>query len=232
MTDNNKNVPRHVAVIMDGNGRWAKARHLPRLMGHQAGTKSLERFIDYAKDLGVKYVSVYAFSTENWRRNSSEVDGLMGLFKYYLKGKLAKLHKRGARVLISGKLDDFPEDMLKIFSEAMDTTKDNDEITVVICANYGGRQELIDAVEKIRSRGVEGPITEEMIRSELYCPDVPDPDLLIRTGGELRVSNFLLWQSAYTEFYFTDVFWPDFDEAELDKAIASFAERERRYGTA
>jgi undecaprenyl diphosphate synthase len=217
---------------MDGNGRWAKKRHLPRVIGHQAGMKALERTIDNAKDLGIRYLSVYAFSTENWKRSHSEVQGLMGLFRYYLKGKIEKMHRKGARIRFVGKMDVFPKDILEIVAFAEDRTRGNKDIDIIVCANYGGRQEILDAVRKIAESGYDGPFTEETLRSYLYAPDVPDPDLLIRTGGELRISNFWLWQSAYTEYYFSDLYWPDFDKDELERALASYAERERRYGTA
>jgi undecaprenyl diphosphate synthase len=225
-------LPRHVGIVMDGNGRWAKKRHLPRVIGHQAGMKALERVIDAAKGIGIRYLSVYAFSTENWQRSSGEVQGLMGLFRYYLKGKMEQMHRRNARVRFAGRMDAFPDDILKIVSEAERKTKDNDGIDVIFCTNYGGRQEILDAVSKLLASGVNGPVTEELLRGALYVPDVPDPDLLIRTGGELRMSNFWLWEGAYSEYYFSDVFWPDFGRAELEKALSSYAGRERRYGTA
>lgn len=235
MTEDNKgskNFPRHVAIVMDGNGRWARKRHLPRVIGHQAGMKALERTIDDAKELGIRYLSVYAFSTENWKRAHSEVEGLMGLFRYYLKGKIEKMHKRGARIRFVGRMDVFPDDIRATVEMAEEMTRDNKDIDVVVCANYGGRQEILDAAQKLIQNSHSGELTEEAFRQYLYAPDVPDPDLLIRTGGELRISNFWLWESAYTEYYFSDLYWPDFDRAELERAIESFAERERRYGTA
>jgi undecaprenyl diphosphate synthase len=224
--------PGHVGIVMDGNGRWAKKRRLPRVIGHQAGMKALERVIDAAKEIGIRCLSVYAFSTENWRRPSSEVQGLMGLFRYYLKGKMEQMHRRNARVRFAGRMDAFPEDILKITAEAERKTRGNDGIDVIFCTNYGGRQEILDAVSKLISSGHEGPVTEELLRSFMYVPDVPDPDLLIRTGGELRMSNFWLWEGAYSEYYFTDVLWPDFERSELERALVSYAGRERRYGTA
>jgi undecaprenyl diphosphate synthase len=217
---------------MDGNGRWAKKRRLPRVIGHQAGMKALERVIDSAKELGIRYLSVYAFSTENWKRSTGEVQGLMGLFRYYLKGKLERMHKRGARVRFAGRMDVFPKDILEIVASAEAKTKDNDGIDVIFCANYGGRQEILDAVAGLIGSGHQGPVTEELLRRYMYLPDVPDPDLLIRTGGEFRMSNFWLWEGAYSEYYFSDVYWPDFDRSELEKALESYAGRERRYGSA
>jgi undecaprenyl diphosphate synthase len=217
---------------MDGNGRWAKKRHLPRVIGHQAGMKALERVIDSAKDIGIRCLSLYAFSTENWKRSASEVQGLMGLFRYYLKGKMERMHRRNARVRFAGRMDAFPNDIVDVAAEAEGKTKDNDGIDVIFCTNYGGRQEILDAVSSLIKSGHEGPVTEELLRSRMYLPDVPDPDLLIRTGGELRMSNFWLWEGAYSEYYFSDVYWPDFDRSELERALASYAGRERRYGSA
>lgn len=225
-------LPGHVGIVMDGNGRWAKKRHLPRIIGHQAGMKALERVIDSAKDIGIRYLSVYAFSTENWKRSAGEVQGLMGLFRYYLKGKMEQMHRRNARVRFAGRMDAFPEDILGVVAAAEEKTRDNSGIDVIFCTNYGGRQEILDAVSSLIESGHEGPVTEELLRSRMYLPDVPDPDLLIRTGGELRMSNFWLWEGAYSEYYFSDVYWPDFDRSELERALASYAGRERRYGAA
>jgi undecaprenyl diphosphate synthase len=230
--DGQKKLPGHVGIVMDGNGRWAKKRFLPRVIGHQAGMKALERIIDSAKEIGIRYLSVYAFSTENWKRPKSEVQGLMGLFRYYLKGKMDQMHKRNARVRFAGRMDVFPADILEIVASAEEKTRGNDGIDVIFCTNYGGRQEILDAVSRLIESGHEGPVTEELLRSRMYLPDVPDPDLLIRTGGELRMSNFWLWEGAYSEYYFSDVYWPDFDRSELERALASYAGRERRYGAA
>lgn len=230
--ESEKKIPRHVAVIMDGNGRWASARFMPRVAGHQAGMKSLERMIDHAKDVGIRYLSVYAFSTENWKRRYSEVQGLMGLFRYYLKGKIKKMHAKGARLRFVGKIDAFPDDIRAIIDDAERRTRENEDIDVIICINYGGRQEILDAVRRLLDEAPKEEITEEVFRAYLYDGDIPDPDLIIRTAGEMRLSNFWLWQSSYSEYYFTDVYWPDFDEAEFDKAISSYAGRERRYGSA
>lgn len=232
MTVTEGNLPRHVAIVMDGNGRWARKRLLPRVVGHQAGMKALERVIDDAKEIGIRYLSVYAFSTENWKRARSEVEGLMGLFRYYLKGKIEKMHRRGAKIRFVGRMDVFPEDIRAIVDMAEEKTRDNTDIDVVVCANYGGRQEILDAAQRLIAASHDGPVTEEVFRKYLYAPDIPDPDLLIRTGGELRISNFWLWESAYTEYYFSDLYWPDFDRAELERALESFAGRERRYGAA
>ena len=220
----------HIGIVMDGNGRWAKARGLPRLMGHQAGVKAVERIVRAAKDLGVKYLSLYAFSTENWRRPKTEVIGLMSLFRYYMKLKVAEVNKEGARMRFAGQLAALPDAVLEALKEAEEKTKANTLMQVIVCLNYGGRQEILDAVDKMLSAGVKPPVTEEVMRQYLYLPDVPDPDLLIRTSGELRMSNFWLWQGSYSEYYFTDKYWPDFDKADLEKAIADYYGRDRRYG--
>ncbi|MDR3280890.1 MAG: di-trans,poly-cis-decaprenylcistransferase [Synergistaceae bacterium] len=227
-----KKIPLHVGIIMDGNGRWAKRRGLPRVMGHKAGMEALEEAIDNAHSLGVRYLSLYAFSTENWKRLPSEVAGLMGLFRLYLKNKIEKLHSRGARIRFVGKLEAFAPDIRNGVRFAEEYTRGNTEIDIIICVNYGGRQEIVDAVNCLLAAPPDGPVTEESLRSKMYAPDIPDPDLLIRTGGELRMSNFWLWEGAYSEYYFTDVYWPDFDRTELERALESYSGRERRYGTA
>jgi len=228
----NINLPVHVGIVMDGNGRWAKKRRLPRVIGHQSGVKAIERTVDAAKEIGLRYLSLYAFSTENWNRPLSEVQGLMGLFRYYLKGKIDLMHRREARVRFAGRLDGLPEDIQEIMRGAEEQTKGNAAIDVIFCVNYGGRQEILDASEKLLRARPDGPITEELFKEYTYLPEVPYPDLLIRTGGELRMSNFWLWGGAYSEYYFTDVYWPDFDRQELERALESYAGRERRYGSA
>ncbi len=225
-------LPAHVGIVMDGNGRWAKKRHLPRVIGHQSGVKAIERIVDAAKEIGIRYLSLYAFSTENWNRAQSEVHGLMGLFRYYLKGKIDQMDRRGARVRFAGRLSALPEDIQGIIRDAEGKTEGNEAIDVIFCVNYGGRQEILDAVERIARECPEEPMTEELFKQYTYLPEVPYPDLLIRTGGELRMSNFWLWGGAYSEYYFTDVYWPDFDRHELEKALESYAGRERRYGFA
>ena len=232
-TDNGiKNIPRHVGIIMDGNGRWAAKRGMPRVMGHEAGMRTLENIVDCANDFGIRYLSLYAFSTENWKRMPYEIDGLMKLFRFYLKSKVERIHSRGGRIRFVGGMEVFPPDILAGVREAEEYTKNNAEIDVIILANYGGRQEIVDAVNKILSERHNAPITEEILNQKMYAPDIPDPDLLIRTGGELRMSNFWLWEGTYSEYYFTDVYWPDFDSEELKKALISYSGRERRYGTA
>lgn len=225
-----ENIPRHLAIILDGNGRWAKRRNLPRLMGHRAGLRNLEKMVRVVKDKGVRYFSVYAFSTENWNRPIMEVTGLMRLFSYTLRRKVEEIKSMRTRIRFCGRKDRIPEELLKQMQWAEDYTKDEKELDFILCINYGGRAEILDAVNSIIASKPESPITEEDLRQHFYLPDVPDPDLIVRTSGELRLSNFWLWESAYSEYYFTDIHWPDFKEEELDKALASYAGRERRYG--
>ena len=225
-----KKIPTHLAIILDGNGRWAKKRNLPRLMGHRAGLRRLEDMAKIVKRHGVRYFSVYAFSTENWNRPIMEVKGLMSLFRYYVRKKVEELKAEGMKVRFCGRKDKIPEDLLNQMNWAEDYTKDQKLMDFILCINYGGRAEIIDAVNKLIASNPKSPVTEEDLRSYFYLPDVPDPDLIIRTSGELRLSNFWLWESAYSEYYFTDTFWPDFDENELEKALEDYAGRERRYG--
>ncbi len=233
MSDNiniNKKIPRHLAIILDGNGRWAKKRNLPRLMGHRAGLRKLEEMVRLVKREGIRYFSVYAFSTENWNRPSMEVQGLMSLFRYYIRRKVDEIKSEGARIRFCGRNDKLPEDLLKQMRWAEDYTKDQEILDFILCINYGGRAEILDAINKLRAENFTGEVTEQDLRKYFYLPDVPDPDLIIRTSGELRLSNFWLWECAYSEFYFTDIHWPDFDENELRKALENYAGRDRRYG--
>ena len=223
-------VPRHLAIILDGNGRWAKRRGLPRLMGHRAGLRKLEEMVHLVKREGIRYFSVYAFSTENWNRPKMEVDGLMSLFRYYIRRKVEAIKAEGARIRFCGRKDKLPPDLLEQMRWAEERTKDETILDFILCINYGGRAEIMDAVNALVQEKREGPVTEEDLRQHFYLPDVPDPDLIVRTSGELRLSNFWLWESAYSEFYFTDIHWPDFDEAALKAALADYAGRERRYG--
>lgn len=228
--DTGARVPRHLAVILDGNGRWAKNRNLPRLMGHRAGLRKLEDMVRLVKREGIRYFSVYAFSTENWNRPIMEVTGLMRLFGYYLRRKVEEVKAEGARIRFCGRKDRIPDELLRQMAWAEDYTKDQNVLDFILCINYGGRAEIIDAVNSLINSGVNAPVTEDDLRRHFYLPDVPDPDLIIRTSGELRLSNFWLWESAYSEYYFTNIHWPDFGYDELRKALDSFAGRERRYG--
>ncbi|MCR4817968.1 MAG: di-trans,poly-cis-decaprenylcistransferase [Fretibacterium sp.] len=227
--DNGK-IPRHLAIILDGNGRWARRRGLPRLMGHRAGLRKLEEMVHLVKREGIRYFSVYAFSTENWNRPKMEVDGLMSLFRFYIRRKVEAIKAEGARIRFCGRNDKLPPDLLEQMRWAEERTKDETVLDFILCINYGGRAEIMDAINAMMKEGHEGPVTEEDLRRHFYLPDVPDPDLIVRTSGELRLSNFWLWESAYSEFYFTDIHWPDFDETALKAALENYAERERRYG--
>ena len=222
----------HIGIIMDGNRRWARSRGLPAILGHREGIKAVERTLIAAKELGIPCVSLYAFSTENWKRPKSEVLGLMGLLKYYLKLKLKELNQENARIRFAGNISALSEDIQEILLDAEQKTRNNDSMQLVVCLNYGGRQEILDAVNKMIGDRVSLPVTEDVFRQYLYLPDLPDPDLIIRTSGEFRLSNFWLWQGSYSEYYFTDKYWPDFGKPDLEMAIADYYRRERRYGKA
>ncbi|OFL80014.1 polyprenyl diphosphate synthase [Fusobacterium varium] len=213
---------------MDGNGRWAEKRGLPRTFGHKEGADALRKIITYAGKIGVKYLTVYAFSTENWKRSKDEIDALMFLFKTYLKNEEKNIMKNNVRFLVSGRKNGVSSSLLEAIKKLEDKSRDNTGLTLNIAFNYGGRAEIIDAVNSILKSGADN-INEEDFSKYLYN-DIPDPELLIRTSGEFRISNFLLWQIAYSEIYITKALWPDFDEKELDKAIQSYNERDRRFG--
>ena len=221
-------VPDHIAIIMDGNGRWAKKRGLPRTFGHREGAASLRKVITHAAKLGVKYLTVYAFSTENWKRSKEEVSALMFLFKSYIKNEEKNIMENNIRFMVSGRTDNVSPALLKAIRALEEKSKNNTGLTFNIAFNYGGRAEIVDAVNRIIKSGVES-VDEESFSKYLYH-DIPDPELLIRTSGELRISNFLLWQIAYSEIYITDTLWPDFGEKELEKAIEEFNKRDRRFG--
>ncbi|MCI6429658.1 MAG: isoprenyl transferase [Oliverpabstia sp.] len=227
-------VPNHIAIILDGNGRWAKSKGMPRNYGHVKGCENLEYICEVAKELGVKYLTVYAFSTENWKRSREEVEGLMNLFRNYLKKCIKISKKNNMRVRVIGDPSAFDEDIQNRIRELEEFSKDFDELHFQIALNYGSRDEITRAVNRMledqRQGVLTGPVTESMISDYLDTAGIPDPDLMIRTSGELRLSNYLLWQLAYTEFYFTDVPWPDFKKDELVKAIEKYNERDRRYG--
>jgi undecaprenyl diphosphate synthase len=226
-----KNMPRHVAIIMDGNGRWAKARWLPRAAGHRAGVAVLTPLLETAGELGVEAVTLYAFSTENWERPEAEVDSLMTLFLEVAKDKIPELNERGVRLRFLGRRERLPKDVRAAIEEAEELTGNNDKLQVYVALNYGGRAEIVDAARRMMESGVEPEqVDEATFASYLYAPEAPEVDLVIRTSGELRVSNFLLWQIAYAEFYVTDTLWPDFTPEEFHRAVASFAGRSRRRG--
>lgn len=221
-------VPNHIAIIMDGNGRWAKEKGMPRTYGHKAGADTLRKILTSCGELGVKYLTVYAFSTENWKRAKEEVDTLMFLFKTYLKNEKKLLMKNNVKFIVSGRKEGVSKDLLTEISKLEEATKENTGITLNIAFNYGGRAELVDAIKQIIKNN-ETEITEETVEKYLYN-QLPSPELLIRTSGEIRISNFLLWQIAYSEIYVTDTYWPDFNKDELIKAIESYQKRDRRFG--
>ena len=229
------NVPNHIAIILDGNGRWAKAKGMPRSYGHMKGCANLETVCDYMKELGVKYVTVYAFSTENWKRSKEEVDGLMKLFRSYLKKCIKLADKNKMRVRVIGEISAFDQDIQDKIKTLEEFSKDYDELYFQLALNYGSRDEITRGMRKLAQDAADGrlnpqEITEDTISGYLDTAGVPDPDLLIRTSGEQRLSNFLMWQLAYTEFYFTDVAWPDFHKEDLIRAIEKYNGRDRRYG--
>ncbi len=216
---------------MDGNGRWARQRGLPRLAGHRAGTENLRRVIRRFADYGVKFLTLYAFSTENWMRPKKEVEGLLRLLRQVIRRELNHLHENGIRLLHIGRLEGLPPALQRQVKEAMELTRFNQRMTLIIAFNYGGRAEIVDAVRRLLAAGIPPEeVDERLISSFLYTNDLPDPDLIIRTGGEMRLSNFLLWQGAYAEFYSTSVYWPDFDENDIDQALLAYANRKRRFG--
>ena len=223
---------RHIAIIMDGNGRWATKRHLPRVAGHTAGVGALRRIVQCASDEHiVDMLSIYAFSTENWRRPRIEVEGLMRLFWETIRSDVQRLHRDNVRLRHLGRLYDLPPDVQKAIHESAELTKNNTGMSVNVCFNYGGRAELVDAVRQMIADGCNpDAIDEELISSYLYTRDMPDPDLVIRTAGEMRISNFLLWQSAYSEYFVTPTLWPDFGRDDLLAAIESYRQRQRRFG--
>jgi undecaprenyl diphosphate synthase len=228
-------VPQHIAVIMDGNGRWANARHLPRIVGHERGVAALRQVVEACIRRGVRYLSVFAFSSENWRRPEEEVSFLMGLFIKALEREVRELKDNGVRLRVIGDLSAFTAKLRAAITRAEAATEMNDRFHLTVAANYGGRWDILQATRKMLDQHPQlaqpdTPISEEYLAPHLAMNYAPEPDLFIRTGGEERISNFLLWQLAYTEFYFTDCYWPEFDEAQLDLAIESYQKRERRFG--
>ena len=228
-------MPRHVAIIMDGNGRWASARGLPRGEGHRRGVEALRKTVRAAGEMGISYLTIFSFSAENWSRPPSEIRDLMGLLRRFIRNDLAELHQSRVKVRVIGERDDLDPDIRRLLEEAEELTKDNDRLTLVVAFNYGARQEIARAVARISVKIKAGEIdpsamTAELIGQNLDAPDLPDPDLIIRTSGEQRLSNFLLWQAAYSELVFVPTCWPDFDRAALESAIAEYHRRERRFG--
>ncbi len=233
---NKPSIPAHIAIIMDGNGRWATQQNLPRVAGHKKGADSVRAIIEACVEIGVPYLTLYAFSAENWRRPAQEVESLMELLSFYLKKEIKTLHKNGVRLNFIGERTKLPADTVQKLLAAEELTKNNNALILTIAISYGSRQEIIHAATRLAqelSKGnlVLAEINEQSLSKFLYTIDIPDPDLLIRTGGEKRLSNFLLWQSAYTELFFTDTLWPDFNKNNLEQAIIEFSKRERRYGT-
>ena len=224
-------VPRHIAIVMDGNRRWARGHHLPVIAGHRQGVETIRRTVKAARDRGVEYVTLYSFSTENWKRSQEEVGGLMALLEETIRRETPTLVSDGVRLRIIGRLEELSDGVRQAIEEAARATDAGKNGTMTIAFNYGGRAEIVDAVKRLVADGVPAEqVDEAAIARRLYAPEHPDPDLLIRTGGELRVSNFLLWEVAYAEMWATDVLWPDFAVEHLDQALASYARRERRYG--
>ena len=221
-------LPEHIAIIMDGNGRWAQKRGLPRFYGHREGAKAVERVIDYSLEFNIKYLTLFAFSTENWGRPKEEVDTIMSLLVEYINKKVPYLIERDVKLRFMGRRKDLPEMILKSVEEGEEKTKNGKKMELIIALNYSGRAEIVDAVNAILQDGKE--VNEENFKGYLYLPDVPDPDLLIRTSGEIRISNFMLWQLAYTELHFTEVLWPDFSKDDFIKALYDYQSRERRFG--
>jgi undecaprenyl diphosphate synthase len=224
-------LPRHVAIIMDGNGRWANERGLPRLHGHRAGVDNVRTVLESSVEFGIQYLTIYAFSTENWSRPADEVSGLFEIMAEVIRGETAELHRNGVCVRHVGRSDGLPESLVLAIREATALTGGNRRLILNVAFNYGGRAELVDAVRRmIQDRVQAEAVDEELISRYLYTGGQPDPDLIIRTAGEMRLSNFLIWQSAYAEYYFTPTYWPDFDREELRRALATYARRQRRFG--
>ena len=228
-------IPRHVAIIMDGNGRWAKQHGKKRVEGHLAGAECVERLMETVSQYGIQYLTLYAFSTENWKRSREEVDALMLLLTEFLRKNLERLKNNKIRLLVTGRIDGLPEEPRNELKKAIQETSKEYSYTLILALNYGGRAEIADAAKRIAQEVKDGKldpsaIDETMFSRYLYLPDVPDPDLMIRTSGELRISNFLLWELSYSEFYVTDTYWPDFDAAEFRKAIEAYSARDRRFG--
>ncbi len=224
-------IPAHIGIIMDGNGRWAKSRGKSRIHGHQEGARRVKTVVRFANDLGVKHISLYAFSVENWARPSFEVSALMRLIRAYIVRERNDLHAEGVKFRLLGRLEELAPEIIRQAEISTELMKNNPGLSLNLCINYGGRAEIVDAVKKIINKGYKADqVTEELIAANLYWPELPDVDLMVRTSGEMRTSNFHLWRGAYSELYFTPVLWPDFDDVELLKALLAYQNRERRFG--
>jgi undecaprenyl diphosphate synthase len=229
--DSLSSIPYHIGIIMDGNGRWAQEHGLPRLEGHRAGTDNIRRVLEACGEYGIKIVTIYAFSTENWQRPLDEVKGLMGILERVMEKEVENLHREGVRLRHVGELDGLSDKLRKAVLDATELTKDNEGLTLNVAFNYGGRAEIVRGARKLLEEGADpATLDEEHFAKYLYTAGLPDPDLIIRTGGEMRLSNFLLWQAAYAEYYSTPTYWPDFDKEELAKALRTYAQRDRRFG--
>ena len=232
-----RSVPTHVAIIMDGNGRWARARGLPRASGHRQGAEAVKRTLRAAVELEIRYLTLFSFSSENWRRPAEEVSDLMGLLRRYLQSEIAELHKNRIQLRVIGERERLPDDVRRLIEDAERQTRENERLVLTMAISYGGRQEIVAAARRLARDVAEGrlapdAVDETAFAGRLFTAEVPDPDLLIRTSGEQRISNFLLWQTAYSEFVFTDTLWPDFGEDDLSAAIQEYQRRDRRYGAA
>lgn len=233
--DQARDLLKHIAIIMDGNGRWAKSRRLPKFAGHKKGADAVRGIVEQCAELNIKYLTLYAFSSENWNRPVEEVNDLMGLLKIYLKNEIDELHKKNIRINFIGSRDRLSKNIIKLIDEAEEKTKNNDKLRLTLALNYGSQEEIVTAVKKVAQKVVEGDINisdidESLFSKNLYTGDMPEPDLIIRTSGEKRLSNFMLWQAAYAEFVFQDVLWPDFSQQYLLDAIDEYYKRDRRYG--
>jgi undecaprenyl diphosphate synthase len=231
-----RSLPRHIAIIMDGNGRWAQSRGLPRIAGHRRGAEAVRRTVTAAAELDIPFLTLFGFSSENWKRPLNEVDDLMGLLRHYLRGEIAELHRNGVRLRVIGDIRRLAPDIVTLIENAEALTQDNRGVNLTIALSYGGRAEIVAAARAIAAKAAAGhlaleAVDEQLIARHLFTADLPDPDLLIRTSGEQRISNFLLWQCAYAELVFTKTLWPDFGRNDLEQAIADYCCRERRYGT-
>ncbi|HUW95380.1 MAG TPA: polyprenyl diphosphate synthase [Anaerolineae bacterium] len=231
LSEPQSSIPYHVGMIMDGNGRWARLQGLPRLEGHRAGTENIRRVLQACGEYGIKVVTIYAFSTENWYRPREEVRGLMGILEWVLESEVRNLHEQGVKLRHIGELEGLSDKLRAAVVDAIELTKNNDRLILNVAFNYGGRSEIVRGVQRLLEEHVRpDEVDEELLGHYLYTAGLPDPDLIIRTGGEMRLSNFLIWQSAYAEYYSTPTFWPDFDKEELNKALQAYAQRERRFG--